>query len=255
MQCILRITGLKAWVVEVWLKAIGMAARKWGSSGVLLGTVLLSLGSVLSGNAGAQVIPPAQTIPEAPTLSNETLKPLDYRNKYDIYGGLASSHFNAGPALIPGANLGGFDVQGTMWLNMRLGVTANVRGYYGTTGVVPNPYGIHGPFIYEHLFMGGPSIRGPKNEHAALTFHALVGGSYGVFNSAIDQGLSGPNLGLFNNGVALATALGGSLDLNRDSKFSLRLSPDYMLTRFGGVSQNEFAFSVGVLYRLSKMRK
>jgi hypothetical protein len=235
------------------LKAFGVAARKWRA--VLLGMGLLSTGWMLGSMAEAQVVPPAQTIPEAPSLQNESLKPLDYRNKYDIYGGLASSHFNAGPALIPGANLGGFDVQGTMWLSMRLGVTANVRGYYGTTGVVPNPYGIHGPFIMEHLFMGGPSIRGPKNEHAALTFHALVGGSYGIFNSAIDQGLTGPNLGLFSNGVTLATALGGSLDLNRSPRYSVRISPDYLLTRFGGVSQNEFAISVGVLYRLSKMRK
>lgn len=212
--------------------------------------------SLMQGSiADAQVVPPAQTIPEAPTLQNDTLKPLDYRNKYDLYGGFASSHFNAGPALIPGANLGGFDVQGTRWFTTRLGVTANVRGYYGTSGVVPNPYGIHGPFIFEHLFLGGPSIRGPKNEHAALTFHALFGGSYGVFNTAVDQGLSGPNLGLFNNGVAFATALGGSLDLNRSSKFSLRISPDYLLTQFGGVSQNELAISVGVLYRLSKTHK
>src|SRR5271154_3192352 len=210
---------------------------------------------LMRGTAEAQVVPPAQTIPEAPSLQNETLKPLDYRNKYDIYGGLASSHFNAGPALIPGANLGGFDIQGTDWLTMRLGVTANVRGYYGTTGVVPNPYNIHGPFIMEHLFMGGASYRGPKNEHAALTFHGLVGGSYGSFDSAINSGLTGPNLGLFNNGFTFATALGGSVDLNRSAKFSLRLSPDYLLTRFGGVSQNEFAISVGVLYRLSKMRK
>jgi hypothetical protein len=75
-----------------------------------------------------------------------------------------------------------------------------------------------------------------------------------VFNSAINSGLTGPNLGLFNNGFTFATALGGSVDLNRSSKLSLRLSPDYLLTRFGGVSQNEFAISVGVLYRLSKMR-
>jgi hypothetical protein len=216
---------------------------------------LLSTSWMLGSMAEAQAVPPAQTIPEAPSLQNESLKPLDYRNKYDIYGGLASSHFNAGPALIPGANLGGFDVQGTMWLSMRLGATANVRGYYGTTGVVPNPYGIRGPFIMEHLFMGGPSIRGPKNEHAALTFHALVGGSYGIFDSAIDQGLTGPNLGLFSNGVTLATALGGSLDLNRSPRYSVRISPDYLLTRFGGVSQNEFAISVGLLYRFSKMRK
>jgi hypothetical protein len=235
------------------LKAFGVAARKWRVA--LLGMGLLSTSWMLGSMAEAQAVPPAQTIPEAPSLQNESLKPLDYRNKYDIYGGLASSHFNAGPALIPGANLGGFDVQGTMWLSMRLGATANVRGYYGTTGVVPNPYGIRGPFIMEHLFMGGPSIRGPKNEHAALTFHALVGGSYGIFDSAIDQGLTGPNLGLFSNGVTLATALGGSLDLNRSPRYSVRISPDYLLTRFGGVSQNEFAISVGLLYRFSKMRK
>jgi hypothetical protein len=229
--------------VEVWLKAFGV-----------LGMGLLSMVLMRGSMAGGQVVPPAQTIPEAPSLQNESLKPLDYRNKYDIYGGFASSHFNAGPALIPGANLGGLDIQGTMWLSMRLGVTANVRGYVGTTGVVPNPYNIHGPFIYETQFMGGPSIRGPRNEHAALTFHALVGGSYGVFNSAINSGLTGPNLGLFNNGTVLATAIGGSVDLNRSPRLSLRISPDYLLTRFGGVSQNEFAISVGVLYRFKKMR-
>ncbi len=228
---------------EVWLKAIGV-----------LGLGLLSMALMLGSMAEAQVVPPAQTIPEAPTLQNETLKPLDYRNKYDIYGGFASSHFNAGPALIPGANLGGFDIQGTMWLKMRFGATANVRGYYGTTGVIPNSYGIHGPFVMEHLFMAGPSIRGPRNEHAALTFHALVGGSYGVFDSAVDNGATPASLGLFNNGVTLATAVGGSLDLNRSPRWSLRISPDYLLTRFGGVSQNEFAISVGVLYRFRKMR-
>ena len=237
--------------VRLWRIALGFVARWLGTRSVLLSTGWLSL--MLGTLAYAQVVPPAQTVPEAPSLQNETLKALDYRDKYDIYLGLASSHFNAGPALIPGANLGGFDVQGTRWLTMRLGVTANVRGYYGTTGVVPNPYGIHGPFVYEHLFMGGASIRGPRNEHAALTFHALAGGSYGVFNSAIDQGLTGPNLGVFNNGITLATALGGSLDLNRSPKFALRISPDYLLTRFGGVSQNEFAISVGVLYRLNTL--
>ena len=110
----------------------------YGSGGRgLLGTGLLGVGITLGSMAEAQVVPPAKTIPEAPSLQNETLKPLDYRKKYDIYGGVASSHFNAGPALIPGANLGGFDVQGTMWLSMRFGVTANIRGYYGTTVLFP----------------------------------------------------------------------------------------------------------------------
>ncbi len=154
------------------------------------------------------MVPPAKTIPEAPSLQNETLKPLDYRNKYDIYGGFASSHFNAGPALIPGANLGGFDIQGTMWLSMRFGATANVRGYYGTTGVVPNSYGIRGPFVFEHQFMAGPSIRGPKNEHAALTFHALAGGAYGVFDSALDPGTQRPQSGTLQQWIHLGYGVG-----------------------------------------------
>jgi hypothetical protein len=62
---------------EVWLKAIGV-----------LGMGLLSISLMLGSMAEAQVVPPAQTIPEAPTLQNESLKPLDYRNKYDIYAGL-----------------------------------------------------------------------------------------------------------------------------------------------------------------------
>jgi hypothetical protein len=238
--------------VEAWLKALGVALGTGRM--VLLGIGLLSTGW-LSRTADAQVVPPAQTIPEAPSLSNDTLKPLHYMEKYDMYIGLASSHFNAGPALIPGANLGGFDIQGTYWPKMRYGITANVRGYYGTTGVIPNPYNIKGPFIMEHQFMAGPSIRGPKNEHAALTFHALVGGAYGTFDSAIQSSVPPGSLGLFNNGMAFATALGGSADLNRNSKFSLRISPDYLMTRFGGVTQNEFAISVGVLYRFQKMRK
>jgi hypothetical protein len=232
------------------LKAFGVAAMKWRI--VLLGMGLLSMGAIGSRTAAGQVVPPAQTIPEAPSLQNETLKPVNYLNRYDLYFGVASSHFNAGPALVPGANLGGFDAQGTWWPRVRYGLTVNLRGYYGTTGVIPNPYNIHGPFVMEHLFMAGPSIRGPKNEHAALTFHALVGGSLGTFDSALNAGLAPGTLGLFNNQVAFATALGGSLDLNRNARFSLRLSPDYLLTRFGGVSQNEFAISVGVLYRMQR---
>lgn len=231
------------------MKVIGVVVRKWGATAVLLGVGFFTI----SRTAGAQVVPPAQTIPEAPSLQNETLKPLDYSEKYDIYAGFASSHFNSGPYLVAGANLGGFDIQGTMWLKRRIGAIANVRGYYGTQGVLPNPYDIHGPFVYEHQFMGGVSVRGPKNEHAALTFHGLAGGAYGVFDSAINQGLTGPELGLFNNGFALAMAAGGSLDLNRSPKFSVRISPDYLVTRFGGKSQNEFAISVGVLYRMNHL--
>jgi hypothetical protein len=212
-------------------------------------------GFLLSTLARAQAGPPSPTVQERPSLENETLQAVNYNNKYDLYGGFAFSHFNSGPSLVAGTNLGGPDVQGSLWFSNWLGVTANVRAYFGTQGVKPNALGIHGPFVYEYQFMGGPSFRGPRNQHAALNFHVLAGGAYGVFDSALDPGQTPAQFGMFNNGLAFATAIGGSADLNRSQRIALRISPDYLLTRFGGVSQNEFAISVGILYRFAKVRK
>ncbi|HEV2276394.1 MAG TPA: hypothetical protein VGR96_19635 [Acidobacteriaceae bacterium] len=229
------------------MKGIGVAQWKWGSA-----AVLLVWGCFLGSMARAQAGPPSPTVQEAPELENQTLLGVKYNNKYEMYGGPAYSHFNGGPSLVDGTNLGGFDIQGTRWFTPRLGATVNLRGYYGTQAVVPNHYGISGPFIFEHMGLGGLSIRGPKNQHAALNFHALVGASYGIFSTALNPGLVPPQLGMFNNSFALATAMGGSLDLNRSPKIALRLSPDYLFTNFGGGQQHEVAFSVGILYRFSR---
>ncbi len=239
-------------VLEVWLKGINVARWKWGTA-----MVLLALAGSLSGTARAQAVPvpPSPTIQQTPTLENEALQGLRYNNLYEISGGPAYSHFNPGPALVAGSNLGGFDIQGTRWLSKLFGATANVRGYYGTNGVIPNDTNTHGPFIYEHQLMGGVTFRGPKTEHAALDFHVLAGGSYGVFNSALNPGQTPGSLGLFSNGFAFATAGGGSVDLNRSPKLALRISPDILVTRFGGNYQKEFAISVGILYRFAKVRK
>lgn len=184
-----------------------------------------------------------------------------YDNRYEIYGGMAYSHFKAGPNLLQGANLGGFDAQGTRWFNSRWGAMANARGYYGTTGVVPNHYNIMGPFVSEHVFVAGPEMMGVKNEHGAITLHTLVGGAYGYFDGALQNGhgSSAPTippgqLGLFENQFGFAAVLGGTIDLNRSPKWALRISPDDVLTRYGGQVQNNFAISVGVLYRFSKKR-
>lgn len=185
------------------------------------------------------------------------LSGVRYDNRWEVYGGFAYSRFTAGPQLVQGSNLGGFDVQGTRWFTTRLGLTGNVRGYYGTSGAQPNPYGIRGPFVSETLFMGGPEYRGPSNQHVTTTFHALFGGDHGNFESALyDQhGQKVPPLavGFFSNQVAFASALGGSLDLNRSPKLAFRISPDAILTDFGSSGiKADFAISVGLVYRLGR---
>jgi len=192
-----------------------------------------------------------QVAPSAP------LSGVRYDNRWEVYGGVAYSHFNAGPQLVQGANLGGFNVEGARWFTTRWAAAASVRGYFGTSGAQPNPYGIRGPFVSEYLFMAGPEYRGPSNEHISTTIHALFGGGYGGFESALyDQNgnkVPPSAIGFFSNQVAFASALGGSIDLNRSSRLAFRVAPEAILNDYGGAGiKGQFGISVGLVYRLGR---
>jgi hypothetical protein len=189
---------------------------------------------------------------------NSTLANVRYDYRWEIYGGIAYSHFNAGPNLLQGSNLGGFDIQAAHWFRQHWAAAGNFRDYLGTSGVVPNIYGIRGPFVSEQMFMVGPEFRGPSNPHASLTLHALFGGAHGNFDSDLRDQTGNPvppnTLGLFNNQTSFGGAFGGALDLNRSPNLAFRISPDATLTNFGGAGLHEqFTISVGVVYRLDQV--
>ena len=218
---------------------------------------LAAIAALLSG-ASCRAQSQAQAQVQSPSTSSTPSTPagalagVRYDYRWELYGGFAYSHFNAGPNLLQGANLGGFDVEAARFFRPRWAAAASVRGYYGTSGVVPNPYGITGPFVSEHMFMAGPEWRGPSNEHASLTLHALAGGAYGNFQHGIGN-VPPAALGLFSNQFTFGGAFGGSLDLNRSPRLVFRISPDATLTSFGsGGVQEQFAISVGLVYRLGR---
>ena len=199
--------------------------------------------------------PPNPQLPPPAPLAG-----VRYDYPWEIYGGFAYSHFDAGPNLLQGSNLGGFDARVVRELNTRWGVGANVRGYYGTSGAAPNCGScsgsgsnagpIEGPFVSEHMFLGGPEYRLVRNEHAALMLHAFVGGAYGDFTRGLN-GVPPQNVGFFSNQFTTAMAMGGSLDLNRSPRLVFRIAPDATLTDFGGNGfEEQFAISVGVVYRM-----
>ena len=119
--------------------------------------------------------------------ANSTLSGVNYNYRYEIYGGFAYSHFDAGPSLLQGANLGGVDLRGSYFLTRKWADDANVRAYLGTSGATPNPYGIKGPAVSEYMILAGPEYRAASNTHASLTLHALFGGAYGDFASALGR--------------------------------------------------------------------
>ncbi|HYK35176.1 hypothetical protein [Alloacidobacterium sp.] len=220
---------------------------------VAIAILIFSASCHAQSQSQSQVQAQAQNPPApAPSAPSGALSGVRYDYKWELYGGFAYSHFNAGPNLLQGANLGGFDAQAARFFTPRWAVAGNVRGYYGTSGVVPNPYGIEGPFVSEHMFLVGPEYRGPSNVHGSILLHALVGGAYGDFQHATGNVPPGA-LGLFSNQFAFGAAFGGSIDLNRSPRLVFRISPDATLTNFGGAGlKDQFAISVGILYRMKK---
>jgi hypothetical protein len=233
----------------------GLLKSKWS---VLLGVVAVAavMGIVAASAKGQVVSPPPnpQLPPPAP------LAGVRYDYPWEISGGFAYSHFDAGPKLLQGANLGGFDARAVREFTTRWGAGVNVRGYYGTSGVAPNcgdctgsgPNGgsIQGPFVSEQMFLAGPEYRALRNEHASMMLHAFVGTAYGDFQHGIGN-VNPASLGLFSNQFAFGGAFGGSIDLNRSPRLVFRIAPDATLTNFGGNGLVEqFAISVGVVYRM-----
>ena len=186
--------------------------------------------------------------------------PVTYDNKWEVYGGLNYMDFKAGENLPTRMNLGGGEFEGTYWLTSHIGLAAEYRGEAGTTQVYPTAsiYGIHRPLVYMNAGMFGVQYRGPKNQHAALNFHAYGGVASGVFDAGTQGAPPTPGVsaasnaqivGLYNDHTAPIFALGGSGDFNRSKNWAIRLSPDLILEHFGNETREFFAISGGVIYR------
>jgi hypothetical protein len=189
---------------------------------------------------------------------------VSYANRYEVYGGLNFMNFQAGQDLPKRMNLGGGEISGTYWWKKGLGFVLEYRGEAGTTPVFSNPYGISRPLVYMDMGLAGAQYRGPRNQFAALNYHAYGGLAHGVFNGGTAGNGTGPGgvtaspgtnaqeVGLYSNRTSPIFALGGSLDLNRSKSWALRLSPDLILEHFGTETREFFAISGGVVYRIGK---
>lgn len=209
-----------------------------------------------------------QTAGNGTYIAVDPLSGVRYDNRYDVSLGMAYDHMKAGPTLLQGANLGGLDLTGSMWLTKHWGVEGSGRAYVGTSGAGTStgPGGgnaqnnIKGPFVSEYFFTAGPEWLGPHNKHGAIIAHALFGGVYGDFEKDL-LGQSPSTVAFYNNQIAPAAILGGHFDLNRSAHWVFRISPDAVITRYSinyapytTSTDVNFAISVGLEYKFSKKR-
>lgn len=201
-----------------------------------------------------------------------------YTNRWEIYGGLNFMNGQAGQNTPVRYNMGGGEVMGTYWLGDRhsgplskLGVIADYRFGAGTTPVI-SPY-YSRVLVMQSIQTGGITYQGPKNRYASINYHVLGGGTYGIFNYAVNHyptsttnpegspvsscptnekpGQNG-TLALYCNHMAPYGAVGGSIDFNQSPKLAIRLQPDLTIEHFGTETREFFAISLGAVYRFGK---
>jgi hypothetical protein len=239
----------------------------------LLFLIILAVPGLMAQNptdTSSQAPAPAQTEPENPQqnqvrLAQEAQARIQarrmqrrqrviqdtYSHKFEIYGGGGYTRFRPGPSL-QHINESLWNVGVTDYLRPRLGVTVDLRGYYGTAFTYPGPYNIFKPSISEYSFMAGPQYRIVRREHWAISGQALVGGAKGNFN-ANGAELPGTFIGLWSNGTNVSFAAGVPIDYNLGTALAFRIQPGYWLTTFGGTAQvKNLGFNAGLVYRFGR---
>jgi hypothetical protein len=174
--------------------------------------------------------------------------PVTYDNKWELFSGLRFQNFQASQNFPKRMNLGGGEVSMTYWITPRLGPSIAWKGVWGTTPVRPNITfnGRAGASL--NAGMVGLQYRGPKNQYAAVNYHAYIGPTYGKFDYTADP----VSLGLYTNRLKGMAALGGSLDFNVKKNWAIRVAPELILENFGTEIREFVGVSGGVVWRIGK---
>lgn len=176
-----------------------------------------------------------------------------YSHQYETYFGGGYLRFR------PGSNLqknseSAWHVGITDYVRGKVGVTADFRGYYGTTFTNINQFQVFAPSISQYTFMAGPQMRFFEGQHWAWSGFALAGVGHGNFGTGTG-GLPPTVIGLYQNGNALNVSVGASVDYNLGPGLALRLMPNYLMSRYGGDTQNNVGFNAGIVYRFGRQKK
>jgi hypothetical protein len=174
--------------------------------------------------------------------------------KAEVFGGY--SYLRANPSefsrLYDWTNLNGWNASVAGNINKWFGVEGDFAGYYGS----PSILGLNIPLldVNYYTFMGGPKLTYRSGAIAPFA-HFLIGGVRGSFGG----GIGSFNLTLTDQ-TALATAVGGGIDINMGKHFAVRpVQADYLMTRFNPITdfpfsglsdrQNNLRLSAGIVWR------
>jgi len=173
-----------------------------------------------------------------------------YTHQYEAYFGGGYIRFRPGHSLQKNSEAD-WNVGITDYFHGHLGATADFRGYYGTTFANVNQYQVFTPSISQYTFMAGPQYRFFEGQHWGWSAYVLAGIGHGNFGTGTG-GLPATLIGLYPDGNALNLTPGASVDYNLGPGLAVRLSSVYLMSRYGGDTQNNLGFNMGMVYRFGR---
>ncbi len=173
-----------------------------------------------------------------------------YSHKYEVSLGYAYLRLRPGHSLQHTTETG-WNVDLTEYIRPKLGITADLRGYYSNAYVGNNEYVLFKPFISNYSAMGGPQYRFYQGRNWAVSGHILAGVSRNLFDGD-SNGFPGTLLGLYPNQFRFTAAVGVPVDYSVSPALAIRVTPTYYVTTFGGETQNNRGFTLGALYRFGR---
>ena len=176
-----------------------------------------------------------------------------YLHRYEIFTGMGYLRFQPG-SYLQRVTLYAWDTELTRYYNLHLGITGDVRGYYGTPFVGLNEASnsaITRPAISHYDFMVGPTYRLYMTPKYALSARALGGYAMGNF-SGDTRGFGSTTLGLWPDGGTYAISADLLGEYNVTPGFAMRLGATDFITGFGSTMQNSVGFTGGFVVRFGK---
>ncbi len=179
-----------------------------------------------------------------------------YTHRWEVGGGGGFLRFRSG-SINQKNNEISFWMNTTYYLNQKLGLTGELRGYYGNAKIQNyNSYAnlVGSPQISEYPFLAGPTYRFRLRQKTAISVFALGGTAIGKFDGDLHN-KTAAQLGLWPSTSARpAFSLGTNVDLNLYPNFAFRIAPSYLMTTFGGSVQNNLGFEMGLVYRFGRQK-
>ena len=163
-----------------------------------------------------------------------------------------------------------WNVEANRYLTPKFAVIADTQGSFGFAyQELPLQFPqIARPQINEYFFTGGAGYRFYAKEKVALSVQGTGGVAWGIFSGGA-KGLTGPQVGLWDDGFRPAVKAAFNVDYNFYPNLAFRFSPTWIVTdfrwapqstviqdtgtgtapTFTGALQNNLGFNAGVIYR------